>query len=222
MLLRLAMAFLAGFIVGWERERHGRPAGLRTNILACLASAVAMVLSEILFERSAATNATGSWRPDPARLGAGILTGIGFLGAGTILRHDNVIWGITTAASLWFVTILGLAFGSGEFGLGFLGLGLAMIILYILPRFEKYIESDGYATLLVVASLEGLTEQDLKSQISAPGLNIQTIRLGYDLEKKQKTFTCNLQLRKRKMTELSNKLVAELTRYPGILRVRWF
>jgi len=222
MLLRLAMAFLAGFIVGWERERHGRPAGLRTNILACLAAAVAMVLSETLFERSAATSATGSWRPDPARLGAGILTGIGFLGAGTILRHDNVIWGITTAASLWFVTILGLAFGSGEFGLGFLGLGLAMIILYILPRFEKYIESDGYATLLVVASLEGLTEQDLKSQISAPGLNIQTIRLGYDLEKKQKTFTCNLQLRKRNMTELSNKLVAELTRYPGILRVRWF
>src|SRR5204863_5681727 len=123
-------------------------------------------------------------------------------------------WGITTAARLWFVTILGLSCGSAENGLGFLGPGLAMIILYILPRFEKYIESDGYATLLVVASLEGLTEQDLKSQIGAPGLNIQTIRLGYDLEKKQKTFTCNLQLRKRNMTELSNKLVAELTRYP--------
>jgi len=220
--LRLAMAFLAGSIVGWERERHGRPAGLRTNILACLAAAVAMVLSEMLFDRSAAASATGSWRPDPARLGAGVLTGIGFLGAGTILRHENVIWGVTTAASLWFVTVLGLAFGSGEFVLGFLGLGLAMIILYILPRFEKHIESDRYATLHVVASFEGLTEEDLQSKIKRPGLNVQAIRLGYDLEKRQKTFTCNLELRKSNMTELSNKLVAELTRCPGVLRVRWF
>src|SRR5262245_27600981 len=140
MLLRLGMAFLAGLIVGWEREKHGRPAGLRTNILACLASAVAMVLSEVLFSRSAALGPTVSWRPDPARLGAGILTGIGFLGAGTILRHENVIWGITTAASLWLVTVLGLTFGSGEFVLGLFGLGLAMIILYVLPLFEKHIE----------------------------------------------------------------------------------
>jgi putative Mg2+ transporter-C (MgtC) family protein len=220
-LLRLAMAFLAGFIVGWERERHGRPAGLRTNILACLASAVAMVLSEVLFVRSAAASATGSWRPDPARLGAGVLTGIGFLGAGTILRHENVIWGVTTAASLWFVTILGLAFGSGEYVLGFLGLGLAMITLYILPRFEKNIESDRYATLHVVAGLEGLSEEDLKDKIKGPGLNVQAIRVGYDLEKKQKTFTCDLALRKSNLTELSNKLVAELSRSPGVLRVRW-
>src|SRR5438874_967575 len=121
MALRLSLAFAAGFIVGWERESHGRPAGLRTNILACVAAAVAMVLSEVLFIQSAAA-ATGSWRPDPARLGAGILTGIGFLGAGTILRHANVIRGVTTAASLWFVTVLGLAFGSGQIALGLIGL----------------------------------------------------------------------------------------------------
>ena len=222
MLLRLGMAFLAGFIVGWERERHGRPAGLRTNILACLASAVAMVLSEVLFSRSAALSGTGAWRPDPARLGAGVLTGIGFLGAGTILRHENVIWGVTTAASLWLVTVLGLAFGSGEFALGFFGLGLAMIILYVLPLFEKHIESDQYATLLVVATVEGLSEQELQEKIKRPGLIVQAIRLGYDLEKKEKTFTCKIELRKSKMTELSNNLVTELTRSPGVLRVRWF
>src|SRR5438477_324936 len=111
MLLRLLLAFLAGMAVGWERESHGRPAGLRTNILACVASAVAMIVSEMLFAKSAAATATGNWRPDPARLGAGILTGIGFLGAGTIIRHGNFVRGVTTAASLWFVTVLGLAFG---------------------------------------------------------------------------------------------------------------
>src|SRR6267142_7136509 len=125
--LRLLMAFLAGFVVGWERESHGRPAGLRTNILACVAAALAMVVSELLFAQSAVSTATGSWRPDPARLGAGILTGIGFLGAGTILRHADSIRGVTTAATLWFVTVLGLAFGSGAFGVGFIGTGLALV-----------------------------------------------------------------------------------------------
>src|SRR5947208_7485676 len=144
MFLRLLMAFLAGLAIGWERESHGRPAGLRTTILACVASAVAMMVSEILFAQSAATNPSASWRPGPARLGAGILTGIGFLGAGTILRHENVIRGVTTAATLWFVTVLGLAFGSGEFSLGFIGFGIALVTLFVLPRFEKHIRSDWY------------------------------------------------------------------------------
>src|SRR5579859_807579 len=89
MCLRVGLAFIAGFAVGWERECHGRPAGLRTNILACVAAAVAMITSEILFVQSIGVSLTGTVRSDPARLGAGILTGIGFLGAGTILRHDN-------------------------------------------------------------------------------------------------------------------------------------
>src|SRR2546423_3243772 len=139
MFLRLLMAFLAGFLVGWERESHGRPAGLRTNILACVAAALAMVVSEVLFAQSATATATGSWRPDPARLGAGILTGIGFLGAGTILRHDNLIRGVTTAASLWFVTVLGLAFGSGLFVPGVIGLAIALMTLLSLPLVEKHI-----------------------------------------------------------------------------------
>src|SRR5437016_5675750 len=126
MFLRIAMAFIAGFVVGWERESHGRPAGLRTTILTCVASAVAMIVSQVLFTESATITPASTWRPDPARLGAGILTGIGFLGAGTILRHANVIRGVTTAASLWFVTVLGLAFGSGEFALGFMGTAVAL------------------------------------------------------------------------------------------------
>src|SRR5439155_9531173 len=147
MFLRVLAAFGAGLIVGWERESHGRPAGLRTTILACVASAVAMIISEILFVESAAAAGTANWRPDPARLGAGILTGIGFLGAGTILRHANFVRGVTTAASLWFVTVLGLTFGSGEFALGVIGVGLALVALFILPRFERYIDTDWYSTL---------------------------------------------------------------------------
>src|SRR5687767_11638718 len=90
--LRLLAATVAGALVGIERESHGRPAGLRTSILTCVAAAMAMIISEFLFYESIG-EASVNWRPDPARLGAGILTGIGFLGAGTILRHNNVIRG---------------------------------------------------------------------------------------------------------------------------------
>ena len=221
MFLRVLMAFLAGFIVGWERESHGRPAGLRTTILTCVASAVAMIISEVLFAESAAATATGSWRPDPARLGAGILTGIGFLGAGTILRQANFVRGITTAATLWFVTVLGLAFGSGQFALGFIGTGVALATLFVLPRFEKHIPTDWYSTLTVALSFEGLSEDELRNRIQALGLIVKSIKFSNDLEKKQKTIIYELKLRKADAFELSNKTVAEITKYPGVLRVRW-
>src|SRR5690606_29104215 len=110
-LLRLGLAAMAGAIVGLERESHGRAAGLRTTMLVCVSAAVAMLVSHALFVAS--TGPGISWRPDPARLAAGILTGMGFLGGGAIIREGNMVRGVTTAAALWFVTVLGLAFGSG-------------------------------------------------------------------------------------------------------------
>lgn len=222
MTLRVLTAFLAGAVVGWERESHGRPAGLRTTILACVASAVAMIVSEVLFVQSAASAGTGSWRPDPARLGAGILTGIGFLGAGTILRHADSIRGVTTAATLWFVTVLGLAFGCGEFGVGFMGVGLALVTLYILPRFEKHIPSDWYATLSVTFAMSSLTPDQLKARIESAGLIIKSMRLSYDLEKQRKTLLCEIKLKRSDVYDLSTRLLAELAKCDGVVRVRWF
>jgi putative Mg2+ transporter-C (MgtC) family protein len=222
MFTRVLMAFIAGAIVGWERESHGRPAGLRTTILACVASAVAMVLSEILFAESATATGSNNWRPDPARLGAGILTGIGFLGASTILRHGNAIRGVTTAASLWFVTVLGLAFGSGEFALGFIGVGLAMITLFALPRVEKLIPTTWYATLTVTTSLEALSVDELRRRVESFGPRINSMRQSYNLEHKQQTFICDLKVNKSKVPATSAKVVADLRLLPGVLRIRWF
>ena len=219
--LRILASFLAALVIGAERESHGRPAGLRTTILACVAAAVAMILSEVLFAQSAAATAGGSWRPDPARLGAGILTGIGFLGAGTILRHENVIRGVTTAATLWFVTVLGLAFGSGEFSLGFIGFGLALVTLFVLPRFEQHIRTDWYATLTVTTTLDAASESELRKRIEAFGPLVKTMKFSYDLEKKQKTMICELKLKKAEVAEVSGNVIKELTRCPGMLHVRW-
>src|SRR4029453_14084372 len=152
-------------LVGWERESHGRAAGFRTTTLTCVASAIAMIISEYLFVGGTNSAPGGNWRPAPARLGAGILTGIGFLGAGTILRHADTIRGVTTAASLWIVTVLGLTFGSGEFALGLIGVTFALLTLLVLPRFERHIVVHSYATLTVSAEFTFMNECDFRRHI---------------------------------------------------------
>jgi putative Mg2+ transporter-C (MgtC) family protein len=220
-LLRVLAAMAAGAFIGWERESHGRPAGLRTTTLACTASALAMILSELLFWESATTATGGAWRPDPARLGAGILTGIGFLGAGTILRHNNLIRGVTTAASLWFVTVIGLAFGSGEFTLGGVGLAVAALALHALPAVEKHIQTDWYATLVVTMELDALDEAQLRRRIESLGLKIKAMELDYDLAAKQKTIRFELKLKRTAAFDLSARLLADLRACPGVLQAKW-
>lgn len=221
MVLRVALAFLAGFVVGWERENRGRPAGLRTTILTCVAAAVAMIVAEVLLVESARAGLTNAVRADPSRLGAGILTGIGFLGAGTIMRHENFVRGVTTAATLWFVTILGLAFGSGLFALGGLGLGLALLTLLLLPCFEKHVKSDWYATLTLTTTLTALAEVELKQSIETFGPSVQTMKLNYDLAKQQKTAICELKLKRLDRFELSSKIVTHFAQCPGVQQVDW-
>jgi putative Mg2+ transporter-C (MgtC) family protein len=219
-LIRLALAFGAGFVIGWERESHGRPAGLRTNILACLAAAIAMIISENFSLHFALLNGNGI-RADPARLGAGVLTGIGFLGGGTILRHENMIRGVTTAASLWIVTILGLAFGSGLYLLGGLGVGFAMAALFVLSLLEKRLHADWYATLTVVLLLDSKADQTLRAEVETLGPKVQTMKLHYELVKKQKTITCDLKLERLDRFEAAQRVVRQLTEIPGILEVKW-
>jgi putative Mg2+ transporter-C (MgtC) family protein len=220
MVLRVGVAFLAGAAVGWERESHGRAAGFRTTILACVAAAVAMVLSEVLFAQSA-LSASASWRPDPARLGAGILTGIGFLGAGTILRHADTIRGVTTAASLWIVTVLGLTFGSGEFALGLIGVTFALLTLLVLPRFERHIVVHSYATLTVSAEFTFMNECDFRRHIETLGPAVKSMRLHYDVETRKKTFVCDVKLTKSERFSMSSKVVNDLSKLPGVLSVGW-
>jgi putative Mg2+ transporter-C (MgtC) family protein len=220
-LLRLGLAFVAGFIIGFERSGRGRPAGLRTTTLTCVVGAIAMIVSEKLFVESGATVVSGSWRPDPARLGAGVLTGIGFLGAGTIMRHENVIRGVTTAACLWFVTVIGLAFGSGEYAVGGIGLAMGLITLFVLPRVETHIHAERYATLTVIESLEGIGEDELRKRVEAMGAHTKTVKLSYDLEKKQKKIIFELRLKKPLLYDTCRKLITDVAKTPGVIQASW-
>jgi len=220
-LLRLLAAFGCGVIFGWERSSRGRPAGLRTTILACVAAAAAMIISEKLFVESGSMVLTGNWRPDPARLGAGVLTGIGFLGAGTIMRNENIIRGVTTAACLWFVTVVGLAFGCGEFEIGGAGMVIGVISIFLLPRLEKYIQSDRYVTLSVTESLDGLGEDELRKRVEAVGAHIKSVRLSYDFEKKKKTIVFDIRLKKPLLYAGCRHMLAELANCPGVMQASW-
>jgi putative Mg2+ transporter-C (MgtC) family protein len=130
-LLRLSLALFCGGLIGLDREKAHRPAGLRTNILVCIGSALAMLTGEFLFTEFNVANL------DPTRIGAQVISGIGFLGAGTIIMKKGSVYGLTTAASLWAVACTGLAIGAGFYwGALFITI-LIYFTLLVLRKFER-------------------------------------------------------------------------------------
>ena len=131
--LRLLLAVVLGGMIGFERESHNRPAGFRTHILVCVGSALIMMVSAYGF-----TGQIGEgFEADPGRIAAGVVTGIGFLGAGTILQHRGSVRGLTTAATIWVVSGVGLAAGIGFYLGAVLTTVFVLISLLLLRRFEK-------------------------------------------------------------------------------------
>jgi len=133
---RLVLAAALGGLVGLEREASGKPAGFRTNLLICVGAALVTELSV-----SIARDVTlpGGFRSDPGRLAAQIVSGIGFLGAGTIIQARGSVVGLTTAATLWVVAALGMAVGAGAYLQALVGTALVLSALMVLGRFEDYL-----------------------------------------------------------------------------------
>lgn len=131
--LRLLLAVLLGGLVGFERESRNRPAGFRTHILVCVGSALIMLVSAYGFP----PDLIAGYAIDPGRIAAQVVTGVGFLGAGTIIRHRGSIRGLTTAASIWVVSGIGLAMGIGFYAGALLGTLLVLLSLFVLGRIER-------------------------------------------------------------------------------------
>lgn len=131
--VRLLVAMILGGLVGLERQTRGRAAGLRTNILVCLGSAGIVVAFQKL-SMEIGLDAEAVFRIDPARAAAGVITGIGFLGAGTIVKSNDVVRGLTTAASIWVVAAIGVTIGLGEYAIGVVLTLLVLVALYALHR----------------------------------------------------------------------------------------
>lgn len=222
--VRLGMALLAGMVIGGERESHGRAAGFRTTTLTCVSSCLAMILSAMMFSESSSSSI--SWRPDPARLAAGILAGMGFLGGAAIIKQENVVRGVTTAAVLWFVSILGLVFGSGHIVLGILSTGMALFILYILPYLELYIKTDWYSNLSITLLFENLEvslyeEQSMRKNIEDKGVSIKETSAEYDMDSKTKFIKYSVKFKKQNQSKVSDDIMNYLTRLSNVRRVKW-
>ncbi len=157
--LRLALTVLAGGIIGIDRGVRGHVAGLRTTILVALAAALAMVQANILLPVTGKTAASFG-DMDMMRLPLGILTGVGFIGGGTILRRGDLATGVTTAATLWVVTVIGLCFGGGQLALGIAGTVLTVLTLSALRWLDGRIPREQRAVLVLRAAPEdGLSDR---------------------------------------------------------------
>jgi putative Mg2+ transporter-C (MgtC) family protein len=152
MALRIALALISSAAIGFDRGVHGHIAGLRTTMLVGLAAAVAMVLADTLLGVDGKTASSFSTL-DPMRLPLGVLTGVGFIGGGAILRRGDLITGVTTAATLWMVTVIGLCFGAGQIGLGLGSALTALLTLRAMKWVEVKIPRDCRAMLEIAADL---------------------------------------------------------------------
>jgi putative Mg2+ transporter-C (MgtC) family protein len=145
----ILVAIVVGGLIGFERESHGRPAGFRTHILVCLASAVLISGSRHVPAELARQSDVIRVVMDPNRLGAGIMTGIGFLGAASVVRAGDIVRGITTGATVWSVAGLGVVIGQGEYALALVGGGVVLIVLSAFDRLSRKVAPVIYRRLIV-------------------------------------------------------------------------
>lgn len=158
---KILLAVIAGGLIGYEREKHGRPAGLRTHLLVSAGSCLMMIVSEAFFLKYGGLPGDGVMRLDPGRVAAQIITGIGFLGAGVIIKEGFSVRGLTTAACLWMVAGIGMAFGMGMITTGIIGTFVALFSLAALKKLEPRIKKDRYLHLNVTT----VAEPDIYSQL---------------------------------------------------------
>ncbi len=142
--LRLILSCVLGGIIGYERQSRRKSAGLRTNMLVCLGSCLIMVLSEALYQ-----NVEGKTTADPARLAAQVVSGIGFLGAGAIMKEGLTVTGLTTAACLWVVAGVGLAVGAGHYSAALFTTGLVFATLGTLSRIDEWVMHERNLSLII-------------------------------------------------------------------------
>ena len=175
---RLAIALIIGVLIGIDRELTRRPAGLRTHMLVALGSCAVMITGQLIFKDYNPFGAT----PDPARMAAQVVTGVGFLGAGTILREGNSVRGLTTAASIWAVACLGMAIGAGYYALGLFGALFMLITLVAFDWLQKRMMKDRYAQCSYVMECSNLAEglRQLHDTAEACGMQLHNVEARKD------------------------------------------
>lgn len=218
--IRFAGALAAGAAFGFNRSESGKTAGLRTTMLVCLAACLAMLQTNALLGQ------TGKHQDsfvtlDLMRLPLGILTGMGFIGAGAVLRKDGLVTGVTTAATLWLVTVVGLCIGGGQYRLAAGGTVLGVAVLWGLRRFEERMPRRKSAWLTVEYAAGSDCPHRLARELAGIGCSLG--RRGACWNRSNETFEERLLLRWREPAEADAKVsaFAELAKRSGARSVQW-
>lgn len=170
--IRLGVAMMIGGVIGMEREFSHRPAGLRTHMLVALGACAVMITSQLLFCQYRPYGVT----PDPARLSAQVIAGVGFLGAGTILREGAIVKGLTTAASIWSVACLGIAVGAGYYSIALISAGFILVTLTIVEWLQRRVFRNRFNRFAFtvkctnVVTIIGMINQQITSKDARVGM----------------------------------------------------
>lgn len=215
--LRLGVAALCGLVVGLERERRERAAGMRTMALVCLGSALFTLISAYAFSDLVKAQHI---QLDPTRIMAQIVTGIGFLGAGTIWLRRDTVRGLTTAAALWVVAAIGMACGAGLWAMVVIGIAGTLVVLAVLHPIERWIFPEhGPHTLRVQmgsVAEAGAAVARVHAICTQTGLEVETLEVH---EGKQGGEEIEVRCRATRIDQLT-KATQELRAIPGAQGVR--
>jgi len=181
MLIRLLVAAVLGSIIGWERERRAWTAGLRTHMMVCLGSSLIMIVSAFGFQDVVGTKGV---ELDPSRVAAQVVSGIGFLGAGTILfLRNEVVKGLTTAAGLWTVAAIGLAVGGGLYIPALATTAIAMVILIAFkPVEERFFAKNRFKSIKVLLKLNEVKMDEIEGLLKEYNIGFEEVSLASTLD----------------------------------------
>jgi putative Mg2+ transporter-C (MgtC) family protein len=213
---KLLLSFLLGGILGLERQRHGRAAGLRTHILVCLASTLLMIAPAYIM-RSIASCGT-SFNIDPLRVGAGIMTGMGFIGAGTIVRSHNFVRGLTTAACVWLTAAIGIIIGLGIFKLALVATLLSFFVLLALGKVDAFLRIENFRVLTVYTKSSHYELPAIKKICRDMGARILDISMMKDKTVSKTVYKIHLKFPYRIKSE---KLIDQILSFSSVERVSW-
>jgi putative Mg2+ transporter-C (MgtC) family protein len=218
--IRMVYAIAVAGLMGLNRSEHGHAAGLRTSILVCLAACVAMIQVNLLLPL-ARRSPDSFVMNDLMRLPLGILSGMGFIGAGAIVRRDDLVVGITTAASLWFLTVIGLCFGGGQIGLGLVGGGVGVLLVVALKGVENRMRQDRQAALLIVTGGAGPSEDEIRAILEHSGFQLSSCAFATTQGGENRELNCVVRWRGKIHETKVPEAVHSLTTREGVVRIAW-
>lgn len=207
-IIRLVLATILGGIIGMERESKRHPAGFRTFTLVCIGATLATISNIYLFEMTGST--------DTSRISAAVISGVGFLGVGTIIvTRKNMVRGLTTAAGLWATACLGVALGAGMIIESLVAFGLIMITMSVFSRFSNYMAYHNRYIILYIEILKGRDTEPLFKYLRKNDYTIVTMEKKKEKVSKETDFVINLEIDMKTKTPHAD-IIRDISELEGI------